>query len=125
MSRIDRARFVHVIGLLTAQVRDARSERGAPNKGQAVRGTAPEVRNVDALRSRLRARLGRLRRESPDFRALAPEVTVREILTWEFGETIVSHRDFNRVASEIAIAIQPDGVGRQLNRLIAELSAAE
>lgn len=122
--RIDRAGVVRVLGLLTGD--RATAARGRSESARAAVSAAGAVaakgRSLDNLRARLRVRLTRLKHESSDYERQAPEVAVREVLAWQFGEEVTAHPAFGRVAREVAGAIDPAGrIGGQFAKLLAEL----
>lgn len=124
MVRLDHS-IGRVLRLLAASgTKEAGTARSARAAGaQSVRGGAARP-DVDELRRRLRTQLRRLKGESPDYHDLAPEVVVREILVWEFGESIVGNSEFSNVVSQVVIAMKPNAaVSKNLRRLIAEMSA--
>lgn len=125
MTRIDSARIVHILSLLASgSAGRAQSRRKAQCPSSVAAANVAARRDLGVLRSRLRARLRRLRQESDRFDLLAPEVAVREVLIWEFGEEVLNHSEFNKVASEVALAMKPNAVvARQFERLIAEMIA--
>lgn len=126
MTRIDPNRIADVFRLLSLDkpataAKARRAESQPERKTNAVE--AVPARDPETLRERLRARLSRLKREAPDFETLAPEVTVREILIWEFGEEILNHPDFQQVASSVAETMQASNkVQHQLARLISQIT---
>lgn len=127
MSRIDPNRLAAIFRQLTLEKTNAsRATDKLGNKPtQTPTQTANDpIRDPEALRRNLRQRLLRLKQESATFSELAPAVTVREVLIWEFGENVLNHPQFSEVANSVTQAIQANHtVSAQLQKLIAQVTA--
>lgn len=127
MTRIDPNRLAEIFRQLTLE-KTASSRRAAKvgSKPAQTPATAAKrnVRDPETLRNSLRQRLLRLKQESPAFAELAPEVAVREVLIWEFGESVLNHPQFGEVASSVTMAIRTNRtISAQLRKLIAQVTA--
>ena len=88
----------------------------------ATPSEAGESRNPDELKTRLRDRLVRLRKESQDFAADAPRVTIHEILVWQFGEDVLNDPDFKRISQTLTQAISDrEDLNQHMSKLISSL----
>lgn len=99
MSKIDTTRLSHVLAALAKpkeRVASSTSSNAHPSKSQKT------GKNLEVLRKRLRSRLNTLKQNPEGFREAAPIVTVQEILCWEFGEGILEHSEFKRIAQKVA-----------------------
>ena len=71
-----------------------------------------------------RQRLQRLSQEDIDFAEVAPEVTIKEVLIWEFGEQVMSHPEFNLLATKVARTMQGnEKIAFQLQKLIRDMTS--
>lgn len=96
---------------------------GAPAATPLAKSTA---RDPEQLRARLRKRLADLWQGSEDFHALAPTITIQEILRWEFGENVVNHGEFGRVVDKVVAALlDNEETGAALHRVIETLLGSE
>lgn len=127
MSRIDASRIASVFRLLStgksgpAAIKDPGSQSTSAATTNVVTNSK---RDPEVLRQRLRQRLMRLKQDNADFLSLAPEITIREVLIWEFGDTVLSHPDFNQVANSVSSSMQANSeVRHQLQALIVQMTA--
>ena len=125
MNRIDPSRIAEIFRTLASErsepVKHAKSDTGQSTK---TANTTQNVKNHDeeVLRQRLRKRLKRLSEEDSEFSALAPEVTVKEVLIWEFGDNILNHPEFNHIANKITkTMLMNENVSIHLQKLIRQI----
>lgn len=125
MTRIDPSRIAEIFRTLASErsepVKHAKSDTGQSTKTANV---TQKVKNhdEDVLRQRLRKRLKRLSEEDGDFSALAPEVTVKEVLIWEFGDNILNHPEFNHISHKITQAmLMNENISLHLQKLIRQM----
>ncbi|MFD2645467.1 hypothetical protein [Pseudomonas japonica] len=105
MTGIDPTRLSRILTSLSKPAQGNAKASSAAPAGSAAR---PDPKAPAVLRARLRSRLRALRQSQEDFNARAPIVTVQEILRWEFGENVVTHSEFERVAEKVAEAMLAD-----------------
>lgn len=125
MTQIDPTRISRVLASLTKP--KERTDANAELSGAAVgsqRTQNTKVREPAALKARLQQRLKLLRNSDADFQEAAPTVAVQEILLWEFGDDIVKHAEFERVAHQVTLSLlDNEPLKAAIQNLIAELSA--
>ena len=126
MTRIDPLRIAQIFRSLASDSGDQvqRNSNDAEYK-PLVSGSdkEPKKHDKEVLRQRLRQRLKRLIQEDIDFAIVAPEVTIKEVLIWEFGEDVMSHPEFNLIASKVTRTMQDnEKVVLQLQQLIREMT---
>ncbi|HEX4910272.1 MAG TPA: hypothetical protein VFV64_05865 [Permianibacter sp.] len=126
MTRIDPSRIAAIFQQLRAEKTDSPRpvSRGADKSGQPVaEAAAGQRRDPENLRHNLRLRLARLQGENGNFAELAPEIAVREVLVWEFGDEVLNHPDFHQVAASVTRTIQANSkVNAELQKLIRQLT---
>ncbi|MFZ5843953.1 MAG: hypothetical protein ACOY3E_13775 [Pseudomonadota bacterium] len=126
MTRIDPSRIAAIFQQLrTEKAGSPRPvNRGTDNSGRPIAETATlQRRDPENLRHNLRQRLARLQNEGGNFAALAPEIAVREVLVWEFGDEVLNHPDFHQVAASVTRAIQANSkINAELQKLILQLT---
>ncbi|WP_165391455.1 hypothetical protein [Fluviicoccus keumensis] len=50
------------------------------------------------------------------------EITIREVLIWEFGESVLENPDFSRVVKQVTeVLMQQPPIAKALTRLINEM----
>lgn len=125
MTQIDPTRISRVLASLTKP--KERTDANAELSGTAVssqRTQNTKVQEPAALKARLQQRLKLLRNSDADFQEAAPTVAVQEILLWEFGDDIVKHAEFERVAHQVTLSLlDNEPLKVAIQNLIAELSA--
>lgn len=125
MTRIDPLRIAQIFRSLATESREQvqQNPSEAHHKSLApYSDKEPKRHDKEVLRQRLRQRLQRLSQEDIDFSKVAPDVTIKEVLIWEFGEEIMSHPEFNLLASKVTRAMQDhEKVALQLQKLILEM----
>lgn len=126
MTRIDPSRIAAIFQQLrTEKTGSPRPvNRGTENSGHPIAETAAmQRRDPENLRQNLRQRLARLQNEGGNFAELAPEIAVREVLVWEFGDEVMNHPDFHQVAASVTRAIQANSkINAELQKLILQLT---
>lgn len=126
MTRIDPSRIAAIFQQLrTEKTGSPRPvNRGTENSGRPIAETAAmQRRDPENLRQNLRQRLARLQNEGGNFAELAPEIAVREVLVWEFGDEVMNHPDFHQVAASVTRAIQANSkINTELQKLILQLT---
>lgn len=110
MSTIDRTRLTRLLATLGKPATQGSSNTQVASAGSQHHPVPakPGGRDPLVLRARLRSRLTTLLESAGDFQQAAPLVTVQEILRWEFGENVVAHPQFERVAGKVAQALLAD-----------------
>lgn len=104
MTTIDPARLVSILQALS--FKNIPNKQGVLNRGKSTGAPVSLViekknyRDKEQLKRNLRERLKRLKSQ-PDFIEKAPEVVIKEILLWEFGENFISHPEFNFISKNI------------------------
>lgn len=124
MTRIDADRLQALMRSMAVERNT--TQRGANQSLQSARSQQAEANqpqaNKEILRERLRTRLRKLRQESPDFEEQAPLVTIKEVLSWELGEAVLSHPEFAFISTNVVTAIcQNELAFQQLQNLIQSL----
>ncbi len=126
MTRIDPLRIAQIFRSLASESGDQvqRNSNEAQRKPLVTSpDKEPKKHDKEVLRQRLRQRLQRLSQEDIDFSKVAPEVTIKEVLIWEFGEEVMSHPEFNLLASKVTRTMQDnEKVALQLQKLIREMT---
>jgi hypothetical protein len=126
MTRIDPNRIADLFRSLSLDKPDSSQKTkatGGEKETPVIAGEHVAKRDPENLRQRLKLRLSRLKQENVDFLQLAPEIAVREVLVWEFGDSILNHPDFNQVASSVTKTMQANHrVNQQLQKLIAQVT---
>lgn len=120
MTRIDQNRISEIVRTLSSGRIDTprKSANEAPTKSEVN----PVRASKEDLRERLKSRLFKLREIEQDYEALAPELTVKEILLWEFGSLALAHAEFGFIAKSVTEAMmQNENVKQQLTKLIEEI----
>lgn len=126
MPQIDPARLSRVLASLSKPKGRVDSSSAQGTKGSTSDKAQKGQRSPAVLRARLQNRLAKLKQGPGSFHETAPIVTVQEILRWEFGEGILEHAEFERVAKKVAETMLED---KQLEgaifRIVEELLSAE
>lgn len=122
--RIDPARLSRLLLSLTQRPERAGGQSPATGKTTAAKAAPIKTRRDPAqLRMRLRQRLGELKRQPAQFVESAPVITIQEILCWEFGQEILEHPDFPRIAHAVTNSLLDDQrLALSMQQLIAELT---
>lgn len=122
--RIDPARLSRLLLSLTQRPERADGQSTAASKTAATKPKAIQKKRDPAqLRARLRNRLGEMKRQPAQFAESAPVVTIQEILCWEFGQEILEHPDFHRIANAVTDSLLEDQrLALSMQQLIAELA---
>ncbi|MHA6194714.1 hypothetical protein ACX3YG_10125 [Pseudomonas wadenswilerensis] len=126
MNGIDPTRLSRILASLSKPAQGNANASRTAQTGASTSSAPPRPGPKDpvVLRARLRSRLLALRNSEEDFTANAPVVTVQEILRWEFGEAVVAHSEFERVARKVAEALLADEkVGSAVYRVIETMLA--
>lgn len=125
MPQIDPARLSRVLASLSKPKERVNSSSARETK-EAISDKAQKgQRSLTVLRARLQDRLTKLKRDPGTFHETAPIVTVQEILRWEFGESVLEHAEFERVAKKVAEAmLQDNQLQDAVFRIIDELIAS-
>jgi hypothetical protein len=125
MPQIDPARLSRVIASLSKPKERVNSSSAQGSKETTSDKAQKGQRSPVVLRTRLQDRLVKLKQGSASFHETAPIVTIQEILRWEFGESILEHAEFERVAKKVAETMLED---KQLQsaifRIIDEMVSA-
>lgn len=125
MPQIDPARLSRVLASLSKPKERVNSSSAQGSKGTTSDKAQKGQRSPVVLRTRLQDRLVKLKQGSGSFHETAPIVTIQEILRWEFGESILEHAEFERVAKKVAESMLED---KQLQsaifRIIDEMVSA-
>lgn len=126
MPQIDPARLSRVLASLSKSKERVHSSSAQVTKDASSDRTQKGQRSPAVLRARLQDRLSKLKQAPGNFHEAAPIVTVQEILRWEFGESILEHAEFERVAQKVAETMLED---KQLKgailRIIDEMGSIE
>ncbi len=128
MTTIDPLRIAQIFRSLASEsgTQVQRNPNDSPHKHMvsgAQKEKGPKGHDKEMLRQRLRQRLLRLKQENIDFFAVAPEVTVKEVLIWEFGEQVMNHPEFNILTNKIIRTMQANTkAATQLQKLIREMT---
>ncbi|WP_434577362.1 hypothetical protein J3P95_10790 [Pseudomonas sp. Z5-35] len=119
MSKIDSTRLSHVLAALAKPKDKVRSNTvSSPATIKANTG----IKDLEVLRERLQSRLQDLKKNSEAFRDVAPEITVQEILRWEFGESILEHPEFGSISKKVAQTMLEDqAIGTAIYSVIDEM----
>lgn len=119
MSKIDSTRLSHVLAALAKPKDKVRSSTvSSPATIKANAG----IKDLEALRERLQSRLQDLKKNSEAFQDVAPEITVQEILRWEFGESILEHPEFGSISKKVAQTMLEDqAIGTAIYSIIDEM----
>ena len=126
MPQIDPARLSRVLASLSKPKERVHANSAQDTKEATSDKTQKGQRSPAVLRARLQDRLAKLKLDSGTFHEAAPIVTVQEILRWEFGENILEHVEFERVAKKVADTMLEDKqLQAAIYRIIEELIAAE
>lgn len=125
MPQIDPARLSRVLASLSKPKERVHSSSAQHTKEATSDRTHKGQRSPAVLRARLQDRLSKLKQGPGDFSETAPIITIQEILRWEFGESILEHAEFERVAKKVAETMLED---KQLQsaifRIIDEMVSA-
>ena len=125
MPQIDPARLSRVLASLSKPKERINTSSTQDTKQAASERTQKGQRSPAILRARLQDRLSKLKQGPGNFHETAPIITIQEILRWEFGESILEHAEFERVAKKVAETMLED---KQLQsaifRIIEEMVAA-
>lgn len=124
MNPIDPARIASIFRTLTndGKVSTDRKNNTASELSDAGSSKKIQPHNKNILRQRLQNRLKKLQAESGDFSELAPEITIKEVLIWEFGDNILNHPEFSSIAKKVVKTIQAsENTSFHLNNLIQQL----
>ncbi|NWB95766.1 hypothetical protein HX882_07695 [Pseudomonas gingeri] len=120
MSKIDTTRLSTVLAALAKpkeRVGSTLTNGASPGK------TSKGASDVEVLRSRLQNRLLSLKRQSSGFDEAAPTITVQEILRWEFGEQILEHPEFGRIAEKVTkTMLENQQLEKKIQNVIDEMS---
>ena len=127
MTRIDPSRIAEIFRSLASESAEHVRHKHNHAHHNAL-ATNPEKdfksHDKDVLRQRLRQRLQRLSQEDIDFSAVAPEVTIKEVLIWEFGDQVMSHPEFNLLAAKVTRTMQGnEKIAFQLQKLIRDMTS--
>lgn len=126
MTRIDSSRIAEIFRSLASesagQVRH--NHNNAQHKPLAANPEKDsKSHDKDVLRQRLRQRLQRLSQEDIDFAEVAQEVTVKEVLIWEFGDQVMNHPEFNLLATKVTRAMRGnEKIAFHLQKLIRDMT---
>lgn len=121
--RIDASRLSRLLLSLSKPPEKA-ARKDITHASTAAVTPAAGKRDTNVLRERLKSSLQALRKSGQDFEALAPMVTVQEILRWEFGNQVLEHAQFQTVVQSVSGKLAGDErLGPALRAIIAELSA--
>jgi hypothetical protein len=127
MTRIDPLRIAEIFRSLASESGGQvhRNHNDAHNKSLAANPVKePQNHDKEVLRQRLRQRLQRLSQEDIDFSEVAPEVTIKEVLIWEFGDQVMNHPEFNLLANKVTRAMQGnEKIALQLQKLIRDMTS--
>jgi hypothetical protein len=94
----------------------------APRQGAVTR---QPVRQMDELRVRLVEALRAIDPDDPGSLKQGRRAVIRDIVLWEFGESLTEHPEFSRVLGTIESAIETDeGALATFTTLITELKTA-
>jgi len=127
MTRVDPSRIAEIFRSLSNESGNfsvfpkSASQQESVNVGSVLQNKRYDH---EVLRQRLRKRLKRLNAEmeSGSFLGVAKEVTIKEVLIWEFGDEITNHPEFNSIANKIVDTMQNNkGVSIQLQQLIEQM----
>lgn len=125
MPLIDPARLSRTLASLSKPKERAHASSAQGTQKATSNKTQKGQRSPAVLRARLQDRLAKLKQGPGNFHETAPIITVQEILRWEFGESILEHAEFERVAKKVAETMLED---KQLQgavfRIIDELIAS-
>lgn len=126
MNRIDPSRIAGIFRTLaTDSGKPAASGKKTESHTQSKQlDSTKEIKSHDenVLRQRLHKRLKRLYTEADNFLDLAPEVTIKEVLIWEFGDNILDHPEFNAIAKKVTQTVQmSENTSLHLKNLIQQL----
>ena len=122
MTQIDPARLARVLNSLIKPKESSGSARTGNVSNTSTPATRGSARDPAVLKARLRTRLQALRDNDADFASAAPQVAVQEILRWEFGEEVLEHGEFERVATQVAESLLAhDSLGPAMQRMIERL----
>lgn len=127
MTRIDPLRIAEIFRSLASESGEQvhRNHSDAQHKSLATNSEKePKNHDKEVLRQRLRQRLQRLSQEDIDFSEVAPEVTIKEVLIWEFGDQVMNHPEFNLLANKVTRAMQGnEKIALQLQKLIRDMTS--
>lgn len=126
MTRIDPSRIAEIFRSLASESAEQvrYNHHNAQHKSLAANPEKDsKSHDKDVLRQRLRQRLLRLSQEDIDFAEVAPEVTIKEVLIWEFGEQVMNHPEFNLLATKVTRTMQGnEKIALQLQKLIRDMT---
>lgn len=121
MTRIDSGQISRLLTSLSRPSAAAGTDAGTALKSQDSGRNGKATRDTTILRSRLKARLSKLEKDGK-LQEAATLVTVQEILRWEFGDSILEHANFDRVAQRIASDISSSQkLERAISKVIEQL----
>jgi hypothetical protein len=127
MTRIDPLRIAEIFKTLASESGEqVRRNHSDVQHKPLVASSGKDSKNHDkeVLRQRLRQRLQRLSQEDIDFEEVAPEVTIKEVLIWEFGEQVMNHPEFNLLAAKVTRTMQGnEKIALQLQKLIHDMTS--
>lgn len=127
MTRIDPSRIAEIFRSLASESAEQvrHNHHYAQHKPLAANPEKDsKSHDKDVLRQRLRQRLQRLSQEDIDFAQVAPEVTIKEVLIWEFGDQVMNHPEFNLLATKVTRAMQGnEKIAFQLQKLIRDMTS--
>lgn len=108
MTAIDPARLITLItSLATPSVASEAASQTA--KSIASKSNTPKRSNKRfdraVLKEQIRSRLKKLDPEAQDYIEKATEITVQEVLQWQFGDKIALHSDYQEIVKNITQAI--------------------
>lgn len=125
MTRIDPARLTEIFRTLSSPTSQQAAQSKKPKARAASESDSSRsgaVRDMGELKSRMRQRLLRLKKESRNFEGEAPVVAIQEVLLWEFGEEIINHADFRHVTLNICEAIESsDALRAKMQQMFRDL----
>lgn len=106
MTQIDPARLARVLASIRELQGPAKAAK--PVVEPSAPGQRRSARDPAVLRARLRERLLKIDRSSPEFASASPVITVQEVLRWEFGDTVLEHPQFDQVVRRVAQSLLSD-----------------
>jgi CHAD domain-containing protein len=125
--RIDPSRLSRLLLALSQKPDAAKTDatRGDKQAAREANGGRGATRDIKVLRKDMQSRLRTLDPQAADHDTAATSIAIQEILRWEFGQDILEHPDFHRIAASIAETMLQDAkMAASLRKLVDDLARA-